>query len=56
MNPPAVETKSTSIRSDLPDDTDYEVVVIGAGVGGIYQIKRLVDLGSAPPCWRGTAT
>ncbi len=23
----------------------YEVVVIGAGVGGIYQIKRLVDLG-----------
>ena len=44
MNPPAVETKSTSNRSDLPDDTDYEVVVIGAGVGGIYQIKRLVDL------------
>ncbi|MBS0540512.1 MAG: NAD(P)/FAD-dependent oxidoreductase [Proteobacteria bacterium] len=24
---------------------DYEVIVIGAGVGGIYQIKRLVDLG-----------
>ncbi len=24
---------------------DYEVVVIGAGVAGIYQIKRLVDLG-----------
>ena len=24
---------------------DYEVVVIGAGVGGIYQIKRLTDLG-----------
>ena len=24
---------------------DYEVVVIGAGVGGIYQIKRLADLG-----------
>ncbi|MEZ5234060.1 MAG: NAD(P)/FAD-dependent oxidoreductase [Acidimicrobiales bacterium] len=23
----------------------YEVVVIGAGVGGIYQIKRLTDLG-----------
>ena len=45
MNPPAVETKSTSNRSDLPDDTDYEVVVIGAGVGVIYQIKRLVDLG-----------
>ena len=24
---------------------DYEVIVIGAGVSGIYQIKRLVDLG-----------
>ena len=24
---------------------DYEVIVIGAGVGGIYQIKRLADLG-----------
>jgi cation diffusion facilitator CzcD-associated flavoprotein CzcO len=25
-------------------NTDYEVIVIGAGVAGIYQIKRLVDL------------
>ena len=24
---------------------DHEVIVIGAGVSGIYQIKRLVDLG-----------
>ena len=24
---------------------DYEVIVLGAGVSGIYQIKRLVDLG-----------
>src|SRR6185369_14932710 len=24
---------------------DYDAVVVGAGVGGIYQIKRLVDLG-----------
>ncbi|HMM76690.1 MAG TPA: NAD(P)/FAD-dependent oxidoreductase [Gammaproteobacteria bacterium] len=24
---------------------DYEVIVIGAGVSGIYQLKRLVDLG-----------
>ncbi len=24
---------------------DYEVIVIGAGVGGIYQIKRLADVG-----------
>ena len=23
----------------------YEVIVIGAGVAGIYQIKRLADLG-----------
>src|SRR5712664_20848 len=26
-------------------DPHYEVIVIGAGVGGIYQIKRLADLG-----------
>ena len=26
-------------------DLDYDVIVIGAGVAGIYQIKRLVDLG-----------
>ena len=26
-------------------DLDYEVIVIGAGVAGIYQIKRLADLG-----------
>ena len=26
-------------------NTDYEVIVIGAGVAGIYQIKRLVDQG-----------
>ncbi|MEE4110638.1 MAG: NAD(P)/FAD-dependent oxidoreductase [Halieaceae bacterium] len=31
-------------NSDL-DSLDYEVIVIGAGVAGIYQIKRLVDLG-----------
>ena len=24
---------------------DYEAVVIGAGVCGIYQIKKLIDLG-----------
>jgi len=27
------------------NELDYEVIVIGAGVAGIYQIKRLVDLG-----------
>ncbi len=29
----------------MKTEPQYEVVVIGAGVGGIYQIKRLVDLG-----------
>lgn len=29
----------------MKDGTHHEVVVIGAGVSGIYQIKRLVDLG-----------
>ncbi|MCW5744577.1 MAG: NAD(P)/FAD-dependent oxidoreductase [Alphaproteobacteria bacterium] len=27
------------------NEPDYEVIVIGAGVAGIYQIKRLTDLG-----------
>ncbi|MEQ8661510.1 MAG: NAD(P)-binding protein, partial [Gammaproteobacteria bacterium] len=27
------------------NDLDYEVIIIGAGVAGIYQIKRLTDLG-----------
>ena len=26
-------------------ELDYEVVVVGAGVAGIYQIKRLTDMG-----------
>ena len=30
---------------DTSDELDYEVVVIGAGVAGIYQIKQLADLG-----------
>jgi cation diffusion facilitator CzcD-associated flavoprotein CzcO len=28
-----------------PDKSHYEVIVVGAGVAGIYQIKRLADLG-----------
>ena len=36
-------------RAEIGQETDtqpdYEVVVIGAGVAGIYQIKRLADLG-----------
>jgi hypothetical protein len=35
---------------------DHEVIVIGAGVAGIYQIKRLVDLGAKRPCWRPRPT
>lgn len=32
--------------NDQPlSEPDHEIVVIGAGVGGIYQIKRLTDLG-----------
>ena len=26
-------------------EPDYEVIIIGAGVAGIYQIKQLADLG-----------
>ena len=29
----------------MTDSPDHDVVVIGAGVSGIYQIKKLVDLG-----------
>ena len=32
-------------QQQADDAPDYEVVVIGAGVAGIYQIKRLKDLG-----------
>ena len=32
-------------EEDIQQAPDYEVVVIGAGVAGIYQIKRLQDLG-----------
>src|SRR5689334_5159439 len=31
--------------SSVEQGMDYEVIVVGAGVGGIYQIKRLVELG-----------
>ena len=35
----------------MTDDikSHYEVVVVGAGVSGIYQIKRLADLGIDAP-------
>ncbi|MEZ5230163.1 MAG: NAD(P)/FAD-dependent oxidoreductase [Acidimicrobiales bacterium] len=36
------QTSAATITTRRPD---HEVIVIGAGVGGIYQIKRLTDLG-----------
>ena len=30
---------------EIDPELDYEVIVIGAGVAGIYQIKLLKDLG-----------
>lgn len=32
-------------RKQQGSEPDYEVIVIGAGVAGLYQIKRLLDLG-----------
>ena len=40
----AVTTQSSGTKAQTAA-RDYEVVVIGAGVSGIYQIKRLIDLG-----------
>ena len=45
MNSPVVVEQSEETSELGVEGTDYEVVVIGAGVGGIYQIKRLIDLG-----------
>ena len=45
MNSPVVVEQSEETSEPGVEGTDYEVVVIGAGVGGIYQIKRLIDLG-----------
>ncbi len=33
------------MKRKAQEELDYEAVVIGAGVGGIYQIKRITDLG-----------
>ncbi|MBR1245577.1 NAD(P)/FAD-dependent oxidoreductase [Bradyrhizobium sp. AUGA SZCCT0169] len=40
-------TEGTNVPHDKAprDKSHYEVIVIGAGVAGIYQIKRLADLG-----------
>jgi cation diffusion facilitator CzcD-associated flavoprotein CzcO len=37
-------TVSESTKRSQAGEPDYEVIVIGAGVAGIYQIKRLADL------------
>ena len=51
-----VATHSIEIPRPRPgDDLDYEVVVIGAGVGGIYQIKKLLDLGVSAVVLEGEA-
>src|SRR2546423_2172980 len=40
-------TSARAFDTPRPDaaQPDWEVVILGAGVSGIYQIKRLVDLG-----------
>ena len=40
----AATTTASGVGAEA-NQLDYEVIVIGAGVAGIYQIKRLVDLG-----------
>ena len=39
------EAEVAELQSDASQEADHDVVVIGAGVAGIYQIKRLKDLG-----------
>jgi len=39
------QAAQTSGFEQADPDCDYQVTVIGAGVAGIYQIKRLLDLG-----------
>ena len=34
-----------TVRTGMSEKRDYEVIVVGAGVAGIYQIKCLTDLG-----------
>ncbi len=41
----AEQTLETKDIATIDDHLDYQVVIIGAGVSGIYQIKRLADLG-----------
>jgi cation diffusion facilitator CzcD-associated flavoprotein CzcO len=41
----AEQAGETRLGQQAETEPDYEVIVIGAGVAGIYQIKRLTDLG-----------
>jgi cation diffusion facilitator CzcD-associated flavoprotein CzcO len=45
MSDHTIADAATQDRRVAPE-VDHEVIVIGAGVAGIYQIKRLVDLGA----------
>lgn len=40
-----VQASEADESSSRDAHLDYEAVVVGAGVGGIYQIKKLIDLG-----------
>ena len=43
-----MSVKASAVHGDATvaaPEVDHEVVVIGAGVAGLYQIKRLIDLG-----------
>jgi cation diffusion facilitator CzcD-associated flavoprotein CzcO len=41
----AEDIAQDSQHSQIDPQPDYEVVVIGSGVAGVYQIKKLIDLG-----------
>ena len=41
----ATPAKATGGSAAAQPDRDYEVIIIGAGVAGIYQIKRFKDMG-----------
>lgn len=46
MTDPKIATCSNADNSAYTEDhLDYQVIIIGAGLSGIYQIKRLADLG-----------
>ena len=44
-DPAPTGTHANAKDERMSDSSHHEVIVLGAGVSGIYQIKRLVDLG-----------